>query len=337
MMKLLVTGGAGFMGSDFIRYWLKTHPKDRIVNLDKLTYAANLANLREVEDDPRYTLLVGDIADRKLVDELMADVDVVVHYAAETHVDRSINGPAVFLQTNVIGTQVLLEAALNHKIKRFHHVSTDEVFGDLPLDSREKFAEDSNYRPSSPYAASKAAADHLVRAYHRTFGLPVTISNGSNNYGPYQFPEKFIARLITNALDGQKLPVYGEGKNVRDWLYVRDHTRGVERVLLEGRMGETYCLGGQSERANLDVAKTVLKLLGKPEEMIEFVADRRGHDLRYAIDIKKIKNELKWEPEVKFEEGIEKTTRWYKDNQWWWRPLKEKAEALYEDWGGAGA
>ena len=332
-MKLLITGGAGFMGSDFIRYWLEAYPEDEIINLDKLTYAGNLNNLREVADNHHYTFIKGDIGDGRLVDRLMDSVDVVVHFAAETHVDRSIRGAQVFLQTNVLGTQVLLDAALKSKLKRFHHISSDEVFGDMPFDSSEKFNEETPYRPSSPYAASKAAADHLVRAYHRTYGLPITITNGSNNYGPYQFPEKFLARLITRALDNQSLPVYGEGKNIRDWLYVRDHTLAVERVLTQGKVGETYCVGGQSERQNLEVAKIILKLLGKSEEKVEFVKDRPGHDRRYATDITKIKTTLSWQPQHTLEEWLEKTIMWYKDNEWWWRPLKQKAEELYQNWG----
>lgn len=330
-MKLLITGGAGFIGSNFIHYWFGHHPDDEIVNLDKLTYAGNLENLKEIASRPNYSFVKGDIGDGELVDQLMAKIEVVVHFAAETHVDRSIAGPQVFIQTNVIGTQVLLDAAVNHQITRFHHVSTDEIFGDLPYDSTEKFNEATNCRPSSPYAASKAAADHLVRAYGRTYGLPITITNGSNNFGPYQFPEKFIPRLITQALDHKPLPIYGQGLNVRDWLYTKDYCRAIDLVLTKGKVGETYCVGGQAERTNLEVAEAILKILDKPESLITFVKDRPGHDRRYAMDITKIKSELGWEPAQTFETWLEETVMWYKDHEWWWRPLKKKAESIYQE------
>lgn len=318
------------MGSNFIHFWLKNHPRDYIRNLDKLTYAGNLNNLKSIEQSPRYEFIKGDICDPYIAEEAMEGVDWVVHFAAQSHVDRSILGPAVFIQTNVIGTQVLLDAALKTKVKRFYHISTDEVFGDLPFDSEEKFNENTLYNPHSPYAASKAAADHLVRAYYHTYGLPITITNSSNFYGPYQFPEKFIPRLITNALDNKPLPVYGKGLNIRDWLHVEDQTRAIKVVLEKGKVGETYCVGGNSERRNIDVTREILKILGKSESLIEFVKDRPGHDRRYAIDFSKIKKELGWTPKHKFEEGLKETIEWYQENEWWWRPLKEKAESIYQ-------
>lgn len=318
------------MGSNFIRFWLKNHPKDRIRNLDKLTYSGNLENLKDIEESPRYEFIKGDICDPYIAEEVMEDVDAVVHFASETHVDRSIKGPAVFIQTNVMGTQVLLDAALKCNVQRFHHISTDEVFGDLPFGSKQKFNENTPYDPHSPYAASKAASDHLVRAYHHTYGLPVTITNSSNFYGPYQFPEKFIPRLITNALDDKPLPVYGKGLNVRDWLYVEDQARAIEVVLKKGKVGETYCVGGDAERRNIDVAKSILQILGKDESLIKFVKDRPGHDRRYAVDFSKIKKELGWQPKYKFEEGLKETIEWYQKNEWWWRPLKAKAEEIYQ-------
>lgn len=318
------------MGSNFIHFWLKNHPRDYIRNLDKLTYAGNLDNLKSIEQSPRYEFIKGDICDPYIVEEAMEGVDWVVHFAAQSHVDRSILGPAVFIQTNVIGIQVLLDAALKTKVKRFHHISTDEVFGDLPFDSEEKFNENTLYNPHSPYAASKAAADYLVKAYYHTYGLPITITNSSNFYGPYQFPEKFIPRLITNALDNKPLPVYGKGLNIRDWLYVEDQTRAIKVVLEKGKVGETYCVGGNSERRNIDVTREILKILGKSESLIEFVKDRPGHDRRYAIDFSKIKKELGWTPKHKFEEGLKETIEWYQENEWWWKPLKEKAESIYQ-------
>lgn len=322
-MRLLVTGGAGFIGANFILYWLKNHPEDEIVNLDKLTYAGNLENLKEIEGNPHYQFIKGDICDGKVVEESMEGVDVVVHFAAETHVDRSILGPAVFVMTNVVGTQVLLDNALKHKVKRFHHVSTDEVFGSLKLDDQNKFSERTNYHPRSPYAASKAASDHLVRAYQVTYGLPITITNCSNNFGPYQFPEKLIPLAITNLLEGKKVPIYGDGLYVRDWLYVEDHCRAIDLVLQKGKVGETYCVGGLTEDINnLIVVRKILKILEKDEGMIEFVKDRPGHDRRYAMNWSKIKNELGWEPKYGFDEWLEKTVAWYKTHQNWWRRVK---------------
>lgn len=316
-MRLLVTGGAGFIGSNFILYWLKHHPQDQIVNLDKLTYAGNLDNLKSVEKNPNYQFIKGDIADPKIVAEAIKDVDIVVHFAAETHVDRSITGPAEFVLTNVVGTQVLLDASVKAKIKRFHHISTDEVYGQLALDSQEKFSETTLYDPRSPYSASKAASDHLVRAYYHTYDLPITISNCSNNYGPYQFPEKFIPLAITNLLEGKKVPVYGDGKYVRDWLYVDDHCRAIELILEKGKIGETYCVGGLVEDLNnLEVIKKICQIMGKNfDDSVEFVTDRPGHDRRYAVDWSKIKNELGWQPQADFNTHLASTIKWYEQNK----------------------
>ncbi|MFA5995263.1 MAG: dTDP-glucose 4,6-dehydratase [Patescibacteria group bacterium] len=312
-MKLLVTGGAGFIGSNFIHYWLKQHPQDEIINFDKLTYAGNLENLRAVENLPNYKFVKGDICDAKSVESVISAVQSVVHFAAESHVDRSIMEPGAFVQTNVVGTQVLLQAALKHNV-RFHHVSTDEVFGSLSLNSAEKFNELTPYNPRSPYSASKAAADHLVRAYHETYGLPVTISNCTNNYGPWHFPEKMIPLFITRLLKNETIPVYGQGINVRDWLYVEDHCRAIDLILTKGKIGETYCVGGGTEIPNIAVAKFILQLMDKPETLIEYVKDRPGHDLRYAMDYSKIKNELGWQPQVSFAEGLEQTIAWFKEH-----------------------
>lgn len=329
-MKILVTGGAGFIGSNFIRHWLRNHPRDSIRNLDKLTYAGNLENVRDVEKNPNYEFIKGDISDPYIVEEVMEGVDCVVHLAAESHVDRSIKEPAVFLTTNVLGTGVLLETARKLKIKKFVHISTDEVFGDLPLDSKEKFNEATPYNPHSPYSASKAASDHLVRAFGHTYNLPFNIVNGSNNYGPYQHPEKFIPRLITNALENKPLPVYGKGLNIRDWLFVSDFCRAIELVILQGKKGETYCVGGGEERKNIEVVEMILRILERDKSLIEFVKDRPGHDRRYAIDFSKIKRELHWQPEHSFTAGLEETINWYRENEWWWRPLKEEAEEIYQ-------
>ncbi|EKD67959.1 MAG: hypothetical protein ACD_48C00135G0002 [uncultured bacterium] len=322
-MKILVTGGAGFIGSNFILYWMKHHADDAIVNLDKLTYAGNLENLTSVEKDPRYTFMKGDICNREDVDRAMNGIDMVVHFAAESHVDRSIAEPAPFVTTNVVGTHVLLESAVKQNVKRFHHVSTDEVYGELKLDDPSKFNERTPYSPRSPYSASKAGSDHLVQAYHATYGLPITITNCSNNYGPYQFPEKFIPLAITNILEGKKVPVYGDGLYVRDWLYVEDHCRGIEAVLTKGKVGETYCLGGVTEDINnLAVIKKILSHMGRDESMIEFVKDRPGHDRRYAMDWTKIKQELGWEPLHDFDTWLVKTIDWYKENEKWWKRVK---------------
>lgn len=320
-MKILITGGAGFIGSNFIRYWMNKYSDDKIVNLDALTYAGNLDNLRDIENNKNYQFVKGDICDADLVNKLVKDIDLIVHFAAESHVDRSIQNSEDFIKTNVDGTRVLLDAAKNNGNIRFHHVSTDEVFGALSLDDA-SFNENTPYDPRSPYSASKAASDHLARAYFHTHKLPVTISNCTNNYGPFQFPEKLIPLFITNLTEDKKVPVYGEGKNIRDWIYVDDHNAGVDAVIKKGRIGETYCLGGENEITNLEITKSILGLMGKGEEMIEYVKDRPGHDFRYAMDITKAKNELGWEPKLKFEEGLKKTVEWYKDNKEWWRGIK---------------
>ncbi|PIU83256.1 MAG: dTDP-glucose 4,6-dehydratase [Elusimicrobia bacterium CG06_land_8_20_14_3_00_38_11] len=321
-MRILVTGGAGFIGSNFILYILKKYPDYKIVNLDKLTYAGNKENLSSVENSPRYKFVKGDICDKKLVNSLMKKVDAVVHFAAESHVDRSIIHAEDFVRTNVVGTQILLDAALRCGKKRFHHISTDEVFGELG--PKGKFSEKTPYNPRSPYSASKASSDHLVRAYFHTYNLPVTISNCSNNYGPYQFPEKLIPLFITNLIEGKKVPVYGKGQNIRDWIHVDDHNEGVDLILHKGKIGETYCLGGNTEIKNLDITKMILKEFGCGSEMMEFVADRKGHDFRYAIDFSKIKKELGWHPLHTFEQGLKETIIWYKNNEKWWKPLKGK-------------
>lgn len=319
-MKVLVTGGAGFIGSNFIHYWLKNHPEDQITNLDALTYAGHLESLKDVENNPGYKFFKGDITDAQVVNRIMKGMDIVVHFAAQSHVDRSIIDPMQFIRTNVLGTAVLLNAALDAKIKRFHHISTDEVFGELGVNDP-PFNEDTKYAPRTPYAASKAGSDHLVRTYHQTYGLPVTISNCSNNFGPYHDPEKLIPRFITNLLSGQKVPLMGRGENVRDWIYVEDHNRAVDIILQKGSVGETYCIGGE-EKTNLEVTKILLVLLGKGEEYIEYVEHRLGHDFRYAIDATKVKS-LGWIPEKSFEERIKETVDWYKENEWWWKPLKQ--------------
>lgn len=322
-MKLLVTGGAGFIGSNFILYWLNKYPNDKIVNLDKLTYAGNLENLKSVEKNPNYKFIHGDICDGKIVSKAMRGVDIVVHFAAESHVDRSIIDPSSFVRTNVLGTQVLLDAALKNKVKKFHHVSTDEVYGSLELKEKNIFNERTNYNPRSPYAASKAGSDHLVRVYYHTYYLPITISNCSNNFGPYHFPEKLIPLAITNLLEDKKIPIYGDGLYVRDWLYVEDHCRAIDLILQKGKTGETYCVGGLTKDiSNLEVIKKIIKLLGKNENNIEFVKDRLGHDRRYALDWSKIKNELGWVPLYSFDEQLEKTIQWYKENQDWWKRVK---------------
>lgn len=319
-MKLLVTGGAGFIGSNFVQYMVRTYPEYEVVTLDDLTYAGNLENLKAVEDNPRHRFVKGNITDAALVDGLVAECDVIVHFAAESHVDRSIMEPGIFIETNVRGTHVLLEAARKHG-KRFHHVSTDEVFGALGKDDV-SFEESTPYDPRSPYSASKAASDHLVRAYFHTYGLPVTISNCSNNYGPYHFPEKLIPLAITNLLESKSVPVYGDGLQVRDWLYVEDHCRAIDMIIHNGRLGETYCIGGNAEMENIVIVKELLKLLGKDESSIEYVTDRPGHDRRYAINFSKIKQELGWQPTVTLEEGLAKTVAWFQENEAWWKNVK---------------
>lgn len=322
-MKLLVTGGAGFIGSNFILYWLKKYPQDKIVNLDKLTYAGNLENLKSIEKNPHYEFVQGDICNAQLVNELIKNIDVVVHMAAETHVDRSIIDPAPFIKTNIEGTYILLEAALKNNIKRFHHISSDEVFGALELGSKEKFNDSTPYNPHSPYSASKASSDHLVRAYTTTYNLPTTISNCSNNFGPYQFPEKLIPLTITNLIEGKKVPVYGDGLYVRDWLYVEDHCKAIDLILQKGKIGETYLVGGLTEDiSNIEIVKRILKIMGKDEFQIEFVKDRPGHDRRYAIDWSGINKELGWQPEHNFDEYLKITVDWYINNKSWWEKIK---------------
>ncbi|MCX6812249.1 MAG: dTDP-glucose 4,6-dehydratase [Candidatus Berkelbacteria bacterium] len=324
-MKILVTGGAGFIGSNFILYMTEKYSDYDFVNLDALTYAGNLENLKSVEKKPNYKFVFGSVCDREKVEEAITGCDIVVHFAAESHVDRSITGPAIFVETNVVGTQVLLDVAKEKNIKLFHYVSTDEVFGALPLDKPEiKFNENSIYAPHSPYSASKAGSDHLVRAYHDTFGLPITISNCSNNYGPYHFPEKVIPLFITNAFQDKNLPIYGTGLAVRDYLYVTDHCVAIDAIIHKGKVGETYCIGGDSEKNGLEVADAILKVTGKSESLKTFVEDRRGHDMRYAIDHTKISCQLGWQPTVNFEEGIKKTVDWYKNNEDWWKRIISK-------------
>jgi len=331
-MTILVTGGAGFIGSNFIFYMRKVHPEDRIVCLDKLTYAGNLATLSSVMADPCFRFVRGDICCRETVEQLFQEEkpDVVVNFAAESHVDRSIEDPGVFLQTNIIGTAVLMDACRKYGIRRFHQVSTDEVYGDLPLDRPDLFfTEETPLHTSSPYSSSKASADLLVLAYHRTYGLPVTISRCSNNYGPYQFPEKLIPLMIANTLNDRPLPVYGTGENVRDWLYVEDHCRAIDQILSGGKAGEVYNVGGHNEMRNIDIVRLICQALGKPESLITFVTDRKGHDQRYAIDPAKIHRELGWLPQTAFADGIQKTIRWYLENRAWWENIVSGEYRLY--------
>lgn len=338
-MKILVTGGAGFIGSNFIYYVLNKHEKDHVVCLDALTYAGSLATLTNAMKDERFKFVKGDITDASSVDELFANekFDVVVNFAAESHVDRSILNPDVFLKTNILGTQVLMDASRKYGVKRYHQVSTDEVYGDLPLDRPELFfTEDTPIQTSSPYSASKASADLLVQAYHRTYGLPITISRCSNNYGPYHFPEKLIPLIISKALHDEKIPVYGTGENVRDWLYVEDHCEAIDLIIRDSKVGEIYNIGGHNEKTNIEVVKTVLRELGKPESLIEFVKDRAGHDMRYAIDPSKISRDLSWEPHTTFDEGIKRTINWYLENKEWWENIisgeyQKDYERLYGD------
>ncbi|MCD6109375.1 dTDP-glucose 4,6-dehydratase [bacterium] len=321
MKKILITGGAGFIGSNFTHYYLDKHPGDQVMVLDRLTYAGNLENLKDLENNEKYWFLQGDIADVKLINSLFERerFDIVVNFAAETHVDRSIESPSIFVMTNIVGTQTLLEASRKYGVSRYHQISTDEVYGDLGTDSTDKFTEETPLSPNCPYAASKASADLLVKSYYETYKLPATISRCSNNYGPYQFPEKLIPyffKLITN---GEKAPVYGDGKNVRDWLYVIDHCRAIDTILEKGHVGEVYNIGGNNEKTNLEITKILLKFLGKDESLITFVKDRLAHDRRYAIDASKIKSKLGWEPSVTFEEGIAKTFDWYENHKDWWK------------------
>lgn len=339
-MKILITGGAGFIGSNFIYYQFKHHPEDEFICLDKLTYAGNLNSLNDAMEQTNFKFVRGDIADRDFVYSLFEakKPDVVVNFAAESHVDRSILEPELFLKTNIIGTGVLMDACRKYGIKRYHQVSTDEVYGDLPLDRPDLFfTETTPLHTSSPYSASKASADLLVLAYHRTYGLPVTISRCSNNYGPYHFPEKLIPLMIINTLHDKALPVYGDGANVRDWLYVEDHCSAIDLIIRNGREGEVYNVGGHNEKSNLDVVKIILKALGKSEDLITFVKDRPGHDRRYAIDPTKIHNELGWLPQTKFEDGIAKTIEWYLANEDWWQEIiSGEYQKYYEKMYGEG-
>lgn len=323
-MTVIITGGAGFIGSNFIHYMIKKYPAYRIICLDKLTYAGNLRNLASVMDNPMFRFIKGDICDRELSDRIFSEEkpDMVINFAAESHVDRSIENPQIFLETNILGTAALLDACRKYGIKRYHQVSTDEVYGDLPLDRPDLFfTEETPIHTSSPYSSSKAAADLLVQSYYRTYGLLVTISRCSNNYGPYHFPEKLIPLMIANALNDKPLPVYGEGLNVRDWLYVEDHCRAIDLIIHKGKDGEVYNIGGHNEMRNIDIVKLICKELKKPESLITFVTDRKGHDLRYAIDPEKIHRELGWLPETRFADGIKKTIDWYLDNRSWWEEI----------------
>ncbi|MBQ1531486.1 MAG: dTDP-glucose 4,6-dehydratase [Solobacterium sp.] len=323
-MKILVTGGAGFIGGNYALTMTKAHPEDTYVILDALTYAGNLETLASIMNEPNFKFVKGNICDRELVDKLFAEeqFDYVINFAAETHVDRSVEDPGIFLTTNILGVQTLMDACRKYGVKRYHQVSTDEVYGDLPLDRPDLlFTEETPIHTSSPYSASKAAADLLVLAYHRTYGLDVTISRCSNNYGPYHFPEKLIPLMISRALADESLPVYGDGANVRDWLYVTDHCTAIDLIVRNGRSGEVYNIGGHNEKTNLEVVKTILKALGKPESLIHFVKDRPGHDLRYAMDPTKIETELGWKPEYTFDTGIQKTIEWYLENREWWEHI----------------
>lgn len=331
-MKIIVTGGAGFIGSNFLYYLSNKYPSYELVCIDKLTYAGNLITLNGLIDNPQFTFIKADICDRKSIYEIFENEkpDIIVNFAAESHVDRSIEEPSIFLHTNIIGTSILLDACLKYGIRRFHQVSTDEVYGDLPLDKPELlFTESSPIQTSSPYSSSKASADLLVMAYHRTYGLPVTISRCSNNYGPYHFPEKLIPLMIINCLNNKPLPVYGDGLNVRDWLYVEDHCRAIDLIIHKGNVGDVYNVGGNNEKKNIDIVKLICKESGKSEELITYVSDRKGHDRRYAINSSKLQRELGWMPEIRFEEGIKKTINWYLDNRKWWEEIISGEYQLY--------
>lgn len=321
-MKLLITGGAGFIGSNLVRHMVNTYPQYHVVNLDALTYAGNKDSLKDLEGKANYQFVHGDICDAELVDGLMQGVEAVLHLAAESHVDRSITDPGAFVRTNVMGTQVLLDAAKRHGVKRFVHVSTDEVYGSLGPTGF--FTEETPLAPNSPYSASKAGSDLLARAYFETFGFPTLITRCSNNYGPYQFPEKLIPLFITNLMEDQQVPIYGDGLNVRDWLHVEDHCRAIDAVLQSGTPGEVYNIGGNNEKTNMEITRTILSKLNKPESLIRYVQDRPGHDKRYAIDAAKMKRDLGWEPQYTFETGIDQTIAWYLANEAWWRPLKQR-------------
>ncbi len=328
-MKLLITGGAGFIGSNFIHYWFDNYPNDSIINLDALTYAGNLENLKGLEGKNNYKFFKADIANKK-TRKIIANEkpDIIVNFAAESHVDRSILDPKNFIRTNIEGTYNLLEAARENGNIRFHHISTDEVFGSLKK-GEPAFNERTPFDPRNPYSASKAASDHLVRAFFFTFGLPITISNCSNNFGPFQFPEKLIPLSITNLIENKKIPLYGDGENIRDWLFVEDHCRAIDLIIRKGKIGEVYCVGGNCEKTNKEVVYKILDLMGEKEDKIEFVSDRKGHDKRYAIDFTKIKKELEWQPQISFEEGIKKTISWYKKNQGWWKRIKTGEYQVY--------
>lgn len=317
-MKILVTGGAGFIGSNFVHYWLKKYPKDDVVVLDKLTYAGHLSSLEDIKDLSNLEIIIGDITNPKDVDKAMEGVDKVIHFAAESHVDRSVIDPMAVVKTNVLGTTVLLDSAIRNRVKHFHHVSTDEVFGDLQIGDP-PFHPDQKYNPRSPYAASKASSDHFVKAFYRTYGLPITITNCANNYGPYHDPEKLIPRFITNLLRGEKVPLMGKGENIREWLYVEDHARAIDVVMSKGKIGEAYLVQGE-ERTNLEITKMLISILGLNESLIEYVPERLGHDVRYACDGTKLR-ELGWRNEHSLTEWLPKTVDWYKDNEWWWKPL----------------
>ena len=320
MVKILVTGGAGFIGSNFIRYMLNKYSDYEIVNLDSLTYCGNLENLKEIDNNPNYTFVKGDITDKNLVKQITLDMDYIINFAAETHVDRSIEDPEIFIKSNILGTQVLMDAAKKYNIKKYLQISTDEVYGSLGKTGY--FSEYTPLAPNSPYSASKASADLMVRAYFKTYDLPINITRCSNNYGPYQFPEKLIPLMISNALENKSLPIYGDGKNVRDWLHVYDHCSAIDLVLHQGKIGEVYNIGGNNEKANIDIVKLILKELGKDESLINYVKDRPGHDRRYAIDSTKIQNELGWKPKYKFENGLSETIKWYLNNRNWWERIK---------------
>ena len=323
-MKILVTGGAGFIGANFVYYLLDKHPEDSVICVDCLTYAGNMSTLARAMENPRFTFYKTNICDRESIYAIFETEhpDIVVNFAAESHVDRSIENPEVFLRTNILGTQVMMDASCKYGVRRYHQVSTDEVYGDLPLDRPDLFfTEETPIHTSSPYSSSKAAADLLVQAYHRTYGLPATISRCSNNYGPYHFPEKLIPLMIVNCLNDKPLPVYGEGLNIRDWLYVEDHCKAIDLIIRKGRVGEVYNIGGHNEMRNIDIVKLICKALGKPESLITYVTDRKGHDMRYAIDPTKIHTELGWLPETKFADGIQTTIRWYLENREWWEQI----------------
>ncbi|MFN3395765.1 MAG: dTDP-glucose 4,6-dehydratase [Thermodesulfovibrionales bacterium] len=323
-MRILVTGGCGFIGSNFIRHILRRYPDYEVINLDALTYAGNSVNLRDIENDTRYSFVKGRIEDRELVRGLIKNVDYVVHFAAESHVDRSIVDVSPFIKTNIVGTTIILDAIRDSSVKRYVHISTDEVYGSLGEDGR--FTEETPLRPNSPYAASKASADLLVRAYYETYRIPAIIVRPSNNYGPYQFPEKFIPLMITNLIKDRPIPIYGEGRNIRDWLFVEDNCRAIDLILHMGKIGEAYNVGGNSEMRNIDLARAVLRIMDKKDEMITYVKDRPGHDYRYALDSSKVERELGWRPETDIMEGLRKTIHWYMNNEWWWNPLKERLE-----------